>query len=191
MKEAKKSQMEKYSIDHKKNQSIANQYAKEAAKAEDEINKLLALKQAELERENAESSTVSSSFIWPLKVKGKITPLFGLRTRPTAGASSNHKGLDIAVSTGTPIIASAGGKVVTAQYSASAGNYVMISHGKRMYTVYMHCSRLAVSEGDQVTQGQVIAYAGSTGISTGAHLHFGVSSNGAYVDPLKYVSQPK
>ena len=191
MKEAKKSQMEKYSIDHKKNQSIANQYAKEAAKAEDEINKLLALKQAELERENAESSTVSSSFIWPLKVKGKITSRFGLRTSPTAGASSNHKGLDIAVSTGTPIIASAGGKVVTAQYSASAGNYVMISHGKRMYTVYMHCSRLAVSEGDQVTQGQVIAYAGSTGISTGAHLHFGVSSNGAYVDPLKYVSQPK
>ena len=65
----------------------------------------------------------------------------------------------------------------------------MIAHGNSLYTVYMHCSRLAVKEGDNVNAGQVIAYVGSTGISTGAHLHFGVSKNGSYVDPKIYVSQ--
>ena len=79
---------------------------------------------------------------------------------------------------------------MTAAYSSSAGNYVMISHGDRLYTVYMHCSRLAVKAGDTVESGQTIAYVGSTGISTGSHLHFGVSKNGTYVNPLKYVNQP-
>ena len=78
---------------------------------------------------------------------------------------------------------------MTAHYSSSAGNYIMIAHGKRLYTVYMHCSRLAVKEGDSVVQGQTIGYAGSTGISTGSHLHFGVSKNGSYVNPLNYVSR--
>lgn len=131
----------------------------------------------------------ADGFRWPLNVSGRITSYFGNRESPTAGASSNHKGIDIAVPTGTDIVASAAGTVVTATYSASAGNYVMIYHGNSTYTVYMHCSRLSVSVNDKVSKGQKIAEAGSTGISTGSHLHFGVSVNGSYVNPLSYVSQ--
>jgi murein DD-endopeptidase MepM/ murein hydrolase activator NlpD len=86
-------------------------------------------------------------------------------------------------------VAAGDGTVVTAAYSASAGNYIMLYHGNSLYTVYMHASKLAVSEGATVKQGDVIAYVGSTGISTGAHLHFGVSVNGSYVNPFNYVSQ--
>ena len=171
----------------------ATAFAKKAAKAEAEVEKLLLAKQAEIDKQDnvgsGDASGGDGTFIWPLKVSGRISSYFGPRKSPTAGASSYHKGIDVAAPTGTHIIASAGGKVVTATYSSSAGNYVMISHGNRMYSVYMHCSRLAVSEGDSVTQGQLIAYVGSTGISTGAHLHFGISKNGEYVNPLDYVKQ--
>lgn len=78
--------------------------------------------------------------------------------------------------------------VTIATYSASAGNYVMLSHGGGVSTVYMHCSSLNVSEGQSVTQGQVIAKVGSTGYSTGPHLHFGIRSGGSYVNPSNYVS---
>lgn len=77
--------------------------------------------------------------------------------------------------------------VKAANYSSAAGNYVMIDHGGGLYTVYMHCSSLAVSEGTAVSAGQTIAYVGSTGISTGNHLHFGVSLNGSYVSPWSYL----
>ena len=127
---------------------------------------------------------------WPLKGgAGRISSGFGGRKSPTAGASTYHKGVDLAALSGTPILAAGSGKVVIATYSSSAGNYIMISHGNRLYTVYMHCSRLAASAGKQVTKGQVIGYVGSTGISTGAHLHFGVTKNGNYVNPLNYISR--
>ena len=85
-------------------------------------------------------------------------------------------------------MAAAAGEVVIATYSSSAGNYVMISHGGGVYTVYMHASSLLVSQGQSVKKGQTIAKVGSTGYSTGSHLHFGVRVNGAYVNPSKYVS---
>lgn len=131
----------------------------------------------------------AGGFVWPLAVTGKITSPFGNRNSPTAGASSSHMGIDISAPTGTAICAAKGGTVVTAAYSAGAGNYVMINHGNGVFTVYMHASSLTVSKGDEVSQGQVIAKVGSTGISTGPHLHFGVSVNGAYVNPSSYVSQ--
>lgn len=135
------------------------------------------------------SSAVSSTgFIWPVPSSTRITSTFGYRNQPTAGASTYHKGIDIGASTGSKIVAAASGTVVTASYSVSAGNYIMISHGNGLYTVYMHCSQLLVSVGDNVNQGQNIALVGSTGVSTGPHLHFGVYVNGEYVDPLKYVS---
>ena len=139
---------------------------------------------------NADSyASAAGEYRWPLGIKGRISSYFGARSAPTAGASTYHKGLDIAVAAGTPILASNTGTVVTATYSASAGNYIMIYHGNSTYTVYMHCSKLAVSAGASVIKGQVIGYVGSTGVSTGAHLHFGFSVNGAYVNPLKYVKQ--
>lgn len=130
----------------------------------------------------------AGGFVWPLAVTGKITSGFGNRNSPTAGASSNHQGIDISAATGTAIYAAKGGTVVTAAYSAGAGNYVMINHGDGVFTIYMHASSLTVSKGDEVSQGQTIAKVGSTGISTGPHLHFGVSVNGAYVNPTNYVS---
>lgn len=136
----------------------------------------------------ADNNNSAGGFIWPLAITGKITSSFGKRNSPTAGASSYHQGIDISAPTGTAIYAAKGGTVVTAAYSSGAGNYVMINHGNGVFTIYMHASSLTVSKGDEVSQGQTIAKVGSTGISTGAHLHFGVSVNGAYVNPGNYVS---
>lgn len=129
----------------------------------------------------------ASGFVWPCPSSKRITSYFGPRERPTAGASTDHKGIDIGAASGSAIIASAGGRVTTSRYSSSAGNYIVISHGNGMSTVYMHCSALYVSVGDVVSQGQKIAAVGSTGYSTGPHLHFGVIKNGTYVNPLNYV----
>lgn len=139
--------------------------------------------------ENNGSSGVSAQgFIWPVPGSSRITSGFGYRDQPTEGASTYHKGIDIGAPTGTKIIAAAGGSVVTATYSVSAGNYIMIYHGNSTYTVYMHCSKLLVSVGDEVSQGQEIGLVGSTGVSTGSHLHFGVVVNGDYQNPQNYVS---
>ena len=131
--------------------------------------------------------TMTGGFTWPVPGSGRISSGFGDRESPTEGASSNHKGIDIAAPSGSNVIASAAGTVVIATYSASAGNYVMISHGSGTYTVYMHMSRLNVSEGDEVSQGESIGAVGSTGYSTGPHLHFGIRKNGSYVNPENYL----
>ena len=128
------------------------------------------------------------SFKWPCPSSSRISSGFGSRTSPTKGASSNHQGIDIPASTGAAIVAAASGTVVVSTYSYSAGNYIMISHGGGVYTVYMHCSQLLASEGQTVKQGQTIAKVGSTGYSTGSHLHFGIRSGGRYVNPQSYVS---
>lgn len=129
----------------------------------------------------------STGLIWPVG-STYITSYFGYRSSPTAGASSYHQGIDIGASHGSSIWAAASGTVVTASYNSAMGNYVVISHGNGLSTVYEHCSALYVSAGDYVSQGTTIAAVGSTGISTGAHLHFGVMEGGSYVNPLYYVS---
>ncbi len=128
------------------------------------------------------------SFTWPCPSSGRITSAFGDRSSPTEGASSNHKGIDIGASSGSSVVAAAGGTVVIATYSASAGNYIMISHGGGVYTVYMHLSSIGVSSGESVTRGSTIGTVGSTGYSTGPHLHFGIRINGSYVNPSSYVA---
>lgn len=129
-----------------------------------------------------------TGFIWPCPSYTRISSYFGPRPQPVPGASTNHKGIDLAAPYGANILASASGKVTTSKYSASAGNYIVIAHGNGISTVYMHCSSLLVSVGETVSQGQVIAKVGSTGYSSGNHLHFGVIKNGTYVNPLNYVS---
>jgi murein DD-endopeptidase MepM/ murein hydrolase activator NlpD len=129
----------------------------------------------------------STGMIWPTSAT-YISSYFGYRVSPTYGASSYHEGLDIAGSTGDPIWAAAGGTVTAAGDGGGMGNYVTISHGNGVSTVYMHCSALYVSAGQYVSQGETIAAMGSTGISTGPHLHFSVVVGGTYVDPLGYIS---
>lgn len=131
----------------------------------------------------------SERYCWPLTASGRISSYFGHRASPTAGASSYHKGIDVAVPVGTGVLAAKSGTVVTATYSSTAGNYVAISHGNGTYTYYMHCSSLRVSAGQQVSRGQKIALSGNSGISTGPHLHFAVFTGGSYVNPLNYVSR--
>lgn len=128
------------------------------------------------------------SFTWPCPSSSRITSTFGDRSSPTEGASTNHKGIDIGAASGSAVVAAAGGTVVIATYSASAGNYIMISHGGGVYTVYMHMSSMRVSTGESVTRGSTIGAVGSTGYSTGPHLHFGIRINGSYVNPSSYVA---
>lgn len=131
--------------------------------------------------------TVGSSWLVPCSYKMISSP-FGFRESPTTGASRYHQGVDLAANAGTPIVASRGGTVTIASYSNSAGYYVTINHGDGFSSIYMHMTNYVVSSGQKVNQGQTIGYVGSTGISTGNHLHFGIAQNGAYVNPCSYVS---
>ena len=132
------------------------------------------------------SGTATGSLMWPC-AGGYISSHYGGRVSPTAGASSNHKGIDIAAGAGTAIYAADGGVVTTSSYSTARGYYIVVSHGNGMSTLYQHCSAVYASVGQTVSQGQVIAAVGSTGYSTGPHLHFEVLINGVNVDPENYI----
>ena len=116
-----------------------------------------------------------------------VSSRFGYRDAPTAGASTYHQGVDLAAPEGTPIYASRTGVVTTATFGKSAGYYVSINHGDGYSSIYMHMTRYVVSKGQAVSAGQLIGYVGSTGTSTGNHLHFGISYNGSYVNPAHYI----
>ena len=175
-------------------QNVAS-YAAQIADQEKEVEAILRegrdkISQSEKSGDTVQIMPTNGEYAWPLPVSGRITSTFGYRKAPTAGASSYHKGVDIAVNTGTNVLACKEGKVVTAAYSSSAGNYVAIYHGGGIYSYYMHCSQLKTSVGKHVEKGQVIARSGSTGISTGPHLHFAMYKSGNYVNPMYYVKQP-
>ena len=125
---------------------------------------------------------------WPCPSTRYVTSEFGNRSRPVAGASTNHKGLDIGGAMGADIVAADSGTVLFAGNSSSYGKYVVLSHGGGMTTLYAHCSQLLVKAGSAVTKGQVIAKVGSTGVSSGPHLHFEVSVNGERQNPRNYVN---
>ena len=134
------------------------------------------------------------------KIKSKLLPTiqpvnvsynasgFGWRFDPFSGRQAFHEGIDFAASTGTPIVAAAGGVVIAAEYHHQFGNMVEIDHGNDIVTCYAHCSRLGVKVGDIVRRGQHIADIGSTGRSTGSHLHFEVLVKGIQQDPHKFLS---
>ena len=136
---------------------------------------------------SATSSYTGGVFTWPAPGNTRITSYFGGREAPVAGASVQHKGIDIACNTGDPIVAAAAGTVIVSTYNYAEGNYICIDHGGGVVTVYMHNSALLVSVGEAVVAGQQIAQAGSTGYSTGPHLHFGVRVDGVYQDPLGFL----
>ena len=156
-----------------------------AAKAMDNE---IARKERELQAQlAAQGVTIVSEkgFKWP-SYATTITSLFGSRTHPVTGRPNNHTGVDIAAAGGTDIWAAKSGVVLTSTYNSSYGNYVVISHANGESTLYAHMSKRLVSEGDKVTQGQTIGLVGTTGSSTGNHLHFEVRLNGQRQDPLNY-----
>ena len=128
----------------------------------------------------------TGSFRWPCS--GRITSYFGYRSTGIRGATSNHKGIDIACSYGTPIYAADGGRVTYAGYKGAMGYVVIIDHNNGYVTYYEHNSSLLVSAGQTVYKGQQVAKAGRSGVASGVHCHFGIQRNGSYVNPLNYLS---
>ena len=130
-----------------------------------------------------------SNASWTTPVSGyTITSPFGIRTHPILGTQRMHNGIDMACNQGTPIYATRAGTVTVASYQAGgAGYYVSINHLDGFSSIYMHMTNYVVSAGQSVSQGQLIGYVGSTGLSTGPHLHFGISYAGTYVNPLAYI----
>lgn len=129
-------------------------------------------------------------FCWPAPSYTRISDDYGYRNHPILNVQQFHTGVDMAAPGGTPILAAYDGAVVQAAYNSSMGNYVMIDHGSGLYTIYMHAQKLMVSAGDEVSRGEQIATVGTTGRSTGNHLHFSVRLNGSYVSPWGYISKP-
>ena len=170
------------------------QQAEDALRAEaDKMNAIIAQKeQALLAQLAAEGGTIVSeaNFIWPISSSVShhnwISSFFGSRIHPVTGKPNNHTGIDIPVAGGTSILSAKSGIVLTSGYNSSYGNYVVVSHGEGLSTLYAHMRSRAVAEGDKVTQGQTLGYVGTTGSSTGNHLHYEIRVNGNRLDPLTY-----
>jgi murein DD-endopeptidase MepM/ murein hydrolase activator NlpD len=126
-------------------------------------------------------------FTWPCPNYTRISDNYGMRMHPTLGVEKMHNGIDLAAPSGSAVLAAYNGAVVAADYNSSMGNYIMINHGGGLYTIYMHLSSIGVSKGQDVSAGTRIGAVGSTGRSTGPHLHFGVRLNGNYVSPWGYL----
>ena len=170
----------------------------ESEALQDELMRDIAAKEKELANAKYEEKLAAqaaaggapaSNATWLTPVSGyTLTSPFGMRVHPVTGVNKMHNGIDMACAQGTPIYATRAGTVTTASYQAGgAGNYVSINHLDGFSSIYMHMTHYVVSAGQSVSQGQLIGYVGSTGISTGPHLHFGISYAGSYVNPLAYL----
>lgn len=165
----------------------------EEQQSQDEYERLLAvseqiaamLRNMEQNGTVAEAPVVTNSYIWPCN--GVITSPFGWRTHPIFGTTKYHSGLDIGVDYGTPILATNSGTVIYSGWLGGYGNAVMIDHGGGLVSLYAHNDSLNVYEGQYVNRGTCIAYAGSTGYSTGPHCHFEMRLHGEVVDPMGYL----
>lgn len=134
------------------------------------------------------SVAATGSFIWPTPTSTYITSRFGMRVHPITGVTKSHTGLDIGANSGDNVLAAAAGTVTMAGVNGGYGNCVMIDHGNGYQTLYAHLSSIAVSKGATVSAGSVIGYVGSTGVSTGPHLHFEIFASGSRIDPERFFS---
>ena len=160
--------------------SAQSQYAEIA---EEEDNLAEQIKNAVAQSSSA--TYVGGTFMWPLPAANNVvTCRYGMRTHPITGVYKLHTGVDLRASSGTKIYAANSGTVMTATYSSAYGYYVVIDHGGGVATLYAHMSKMAVSKGQKVSQGDIIGYVGSTGYSTGPHLHFEIIKNGQYTNPI-------
>ena len=178
---------EEYQAMLDESEALQDQLMDEIAKKEAELSK--AKYNEELKKLALKGQNPPSNASWTTPVSGyTITSPFGMRLHPVLGYNRMHNGIDMACSQGTPIYATRAGTVTTASYQAGgAGYYVSLNHGDGFSSIYMHMTNFVVSAGQSVSQGQLIGYVGSTGISTGPHLHFGISYAGTYVNPLAYI----
>lgn len=176
-------------------QELLKQAEEERKKAEEARQAKLAAQQAAAAKA-AGTSTVSEAgpsvssgsgtFTHPCP-GARVSSSFGRRSSPTAGASTYHQGVDLAIAAGSPVYAAAAGKVVSTGYNSVEGNNITVNHGGGLVTKYKHLSKIYVSSGQSVSRGQNIGAVGSTGVSTGPHLHFEVRVNGTAVNPLSYL----
>lgn len=186
----------------KERQAAAEAVLNELKANEAEYKKLVAAKEAEMERQQAEIIRLSrelaiqngdttetfGGYIWPCSSHYVTSPL-GSRYTGIKGASTNHAGIDIGrVYYSTQVVAAKAGTVIISAYNRYRGNYVVVSHGSGNTTTYQHLSKRSVEVGQYVAQGQVVGVSGSTGVSSGPHLHFEISEGGKIVDPLKYLT---
>ena len=178
---------EEFQVVLDQSEALQNELMNEIAQKQKELQ--AAQYKEELVKMALRGENPPSNATWLEPVSGyTITSAFGYRKAPTKGASTYHQGIDMACPTGTPIYATRSGTVTTASYQAGgAGYYVSINHGDGFASIYMHMTRYVVSQGQSVSQGQLIGYVGSTGVSTGPHLHFGISYGGTYVNPMAYL----
>ena len=161
--------------------SLAAQY--DAVKKEaDAISETLKVLQS------SNTKYIGGAMCWPSQASTRITSPFGWRYLSLLGGRNYHTGVDIGAAGGTNILAANSGKVIKAGWNNSYGYMVMVDHGGGIVTLYAHSSKLLVKTGDVVARGQAIALIGSTGMSTGNHLHFEVRVNGAYQNPLNYIT---
>ncbi len=187
----KQEEVESYESDISNKEQIAQDYEAQIAEQNEVI---MALERAVLEEKKRQAEEAGTGitydggvFKWPAPSYTQITSDYGNRMHPTLGVERFHNGIDMAAPNGSPILAAYDGKVVAADYNGSMGNYAMIDHGGGLYTIYMHASAIYVSKGELVARGQNIGAVGSTGRSTGPHLHFSVRKDGAYETPWNYL----
>lgn len=188
----KRQQIKEYDSDISEHEARIKEYEASIVEQNATIASLEAAVEEEQKRLEAmgQNSNVrydGGMFAWPAPAYTRISSEYGNRMHPTLGVERFHNGLDMAAPSGSDVLAAYDGTVVAADYNASMGNYIMINHGDGLYTVYMHCSALYVSSGASVSKGSKIAAVGSTGRSTGPHLHFSVRLNGNYVNPRNYL----
>lgn len=188
----KQEQIEDYEADIDNKEKAIKEYEAEIAAQNATIAALeakIAQAQEDVSGNDAGDAPIYSggTFCWPAPSYTRISSEYGNRIHPTLGVTQFHNGLDMAAPHGSPILAAEGGVVIAASYNATMGNYIMINHGSGLYTIYMHASALYVSSGQTVSKGEKIAAIGSTGRSTGPHLHFSVRRNGSYVSPWNFL----
>lgn len=185
----KEKQISVYESDINNQETLLKEYEAEIAAQNAEIKALedaVAAEKAALAQATSRKYD-GGVFAWPAPSYTRISDDYGYRIHPILKVQQFHNGVDMAAPGGSPILAAYDGTVVSAAYSSSMGNYIMIDHGDNLYTIYMHASALYVSKGQEVVKGQKIAAVGSTGRSTGNHLHFSVRLNGSYVSPWNYL----
>ena len=168
------------------NAAVLEQFEAAEREAETNVANMVIALEKKRQAEAAAAVVGTGAFIWPVPSCTYLTSRFGLRVHPIYGTTKSHTGVDIGAESGATIVAADGGTVVLAGVNSGYGNCVMIDHGNGYKTLYGHMSSIAVTNGQTVSQGDTIGYVGSTGVSTGPHLHFEIREGGVCIDPEQF-----